>query len=435
MARETAEVTHFPLVRLERFPPRMALLCGALFVVGAVAFAAAVAVDPARAWRAYLSNWLFWLSVAAGAVAFAAAITMTRGVWARPVRRIALSFVAFLPVAFVLMIPLLFQGERIFPWLGMEDLHGGKAVWLTVPFLAFRNVLGLGLLIGVAVAFAYRSLRPDAGLAREEAPGRGRGWWDRLTRDWGGQEAEESKSTHKMRVLAPVLALAWALALSFVAFDFVMALEPEWISTLFGAYFFMPALLGGIAATAIATIAYRGPLGLDAYIGASQRHDLGKLVFAFCIFWAYLFWSQFLVIWYGLLPAEQFYVIERFEAPYTPFALLVLGCLFVIPFFGLLGVAPKRKPLTLGLFSAIVLFGLWIERWFLVYPSFYEGAESAPLGWIEVGTGLGFAGVFLASLVWFATRFPMLQMWEPWSEAQILGETSEPPGTATVTAE
>lgn len=434
MAHETAEVTHFPLRRLDRFPPKMALLCGALFVVGAVAFAAAMMADPDRAWRAYLSNWLFWISIAQGAVIFAAAITMTRGVWARSVRRIALSFVAFLPIGFLLMLPLLFQGEHIFPWIG-EHLHGGKELWLTVPFVAFRNVIGMAALVGLSLAFAYRALRPDAGILREEAPGRGGPWLSRLTRGWSGTAAEEDKSTHRLRVLAPILALVWAVAFSFVAFDFIMSLEPEWWSTLFGPYFFMPGFLGGIAATALATIAYRKSLGLDDFVGTPQRHDLGKLIFGFCIFWAYLFWAQFLVIWYGLLPYEQFYVAERFSDPYTPFALLILFCMFVIPFFGLLGAKAKKMPLTLGLFSGIILFGLWVERWFLVYPSFYEDAATAPLGWMEVGTALGFAGIFLASLVWFATRFPMLQMWESWSEAQILGTTSEPPGTTTVTAE
>lgn len=425
MAHENDPLAPMPVRRLERFPQPLKLLSIGLGVIGLLAFVAALFIDAARAWRAYLFNWLFWISVAQGAVVVAAAITITRGIWARPVRRIALSFVAFLPVAFLLMIPLLFAGDLIFPWVG-ETLHGGKDLWLSVPFLGARNIIAVGALTGVSLLFAYWSLRPDAGLLREEATGAHRKWYDRLTRNWIGQEQEEVRATHRLRTLAPVLALIWAAAFTNVVYDFVMSLEPEWWSTLFGPYFFMPGFLTGLAATAILAIYYSKLLNLEDRIGFQQRHDLGKLIFAFVIFWAYLFWAQFLVIWYGLLPYEQLFVVERFEAPYSFFALAVLFSLFVIPFFGLLGVAPKKKPATLTFFSFVVLFGLWLERWLLVYPSYYPEAPDAPLGWMELGTTLGFAGIFIASVLWFATRFPILQVWEPLTEGEITGITTAP---------
>jgi hypothetical protein len=99
----------------------------------------------------------------------------------------------------------------------------------------------------------------------------------------------------------------------------------------------------------------------------------------------------------------------------------VFACLFVLPFFGLLGVTPKKKPEIYTIFAGIILVGLWLERYLLVYPSHYAGADSLPLGWQEVGTGLLFAGLLLTTLLWFAARFPLFQIWVPQSELELEG--------------
>src|SRR5690606_41623871 len=107
---------------------------------------------------------------------------------------------------------------------------------------------------------------------------------------------------------------------------------------------------------------------------------------------------------------------------------------FVFPFFGLLGATPKKRPPILATFAALVLLGLWLERYLLIYPSFYQG-ETAPLGWQEVGTGLAFAGLFIGAAVLFATRFPVVQLWQPATEEALMLSTEEPPGTEAVTGD
>lgn len=432
MAYDTVEM-QLPLRRLERFPKPVALAAGALLVVGVIAMIGAFLGDATRAWRAYLFNWLFWSSLAQGAVILAVAVSITRGVWARPVRRIALSFVAFLPIAFILLIPLLFAGESIFPWYG-QDLHG-KEAYLNMPFLSVRNIVLIGALTWLSLLFAYWALRPDAGRLRDEAPESLRGLYARLTRGWRGQEEEERIATQRLSVYGPIIALVWALAYSVVAWDFVMSLEEHWYSTMIGPYYFMAGFLGGIAATAILTTIYRSKLGLEDYIQPPQFHDLGKLTFGFCVFWAYLYWSQYLTIWYGLLPWEQTFLVHRIGAPYGRLSGVVFGFIFLIPFVGLLGVVPKRTPKILSTFAAIVLIGLWLERYVLIYPSYYHDADSITFGWQEIGVALPFAGLFLASVVWFGTRFPIMQLWEPRAEEEALVWTEEPPGTSAVTEE
>ncbi len=424
-----------PVRRFEAFPRAAGIAAAILVVLGTLAFVAALLTDPARAWRAYLQNWMFFTSIASGAVMLAGVVVMARGLWSQPIRRIALSFVAFLPVAWVLYIPLLLvSGRYYFPWSGSfvtpglhEKLPPGKEVWLNLPFLIGRNLVFFGAFVCVALAFAYWSLRPDVGVLREDHAGDAPGIWARFLGGWRGAEREEIRASHNTATLAPIMALLYAVALSLVAFDLVMSTDPEWKSTLLGGYFFMGAFLGGIAATALVTTIYRRALGLEDAILPGNYHDLGKLHFAFNIFWTYLFWAQFIVIWYGLLPGEQRFVIHRFASPNGIMAVIVLFCLFVVPFFGLLGVKPKRTPGILAFFNVVVLIGLWIERWLLVYPSWYPRTR-VWLGWQELGVGLAFAGLLVASLTWFASRFPVLQLWRPVAELELLGRAEDAPG-------
>ncbi|HWV57751.1 MAG TPA: hypothetical protein VNZ57_09895 [Longimicrobiales bacterium] len=414
-----------PLRVLDAAPRKVSKIILVLLGFGVVSLISALLVDAPRAWRAYTYNWLFWTSIAQGAVMIAVMVSMARGVWSRPVRRIALSFVAFLPVAFVLFLPILFVGHHIFPWVG-EDLHG-KEVWLNLPFIGARNLILLAILFAMSLRYAYWSIRPDLGELRQSAPANRQGLYERLTSGWRGQAEEERIAARKVARLGPALGLVFALAFSMLAWDYVMALDYHWFSTLIGPYFFMGGVLGGVAVTSLAVMIYRNGLGLHDVIQSNHLHDLGKLTFGFCIFWAYMFWSQFLVIWYGMLPHDQSFVVDRFSAPFLAPALLVFACLFVIPFFGLLGVKPKRTPAIFGTFASIILFGLWIERFVLVYPANYAHAESLPFGWIEIGTSFVFAGLFLASLMFFATRFPLFQRWLSSHEHKLLDPTYQEP--------
>ncbi|MBI4409241.1 MAG: hypothetical protein HY561_06005 [Gemmatimonadetes bacterium] len=433
MAHEPAAM-EVPVRRLEEAPDRARLLASTLVGIGVVALVAAFLTSPTRAWRAYLFNWLYWTSLAQGAVMVAAVASITRGLWSRPVRRIALSFVAFLPISYLALLPLLlFGGEHVFPWI--EAPVAGKEAWLNLPFLVARNLVALGFMYFLSLRFAYWALRPDLGLTRDQAPPQLRGLYQRFTANWRGQDAEEARSFRKLARLAPAMALVYAASFSLLAWDLVMSLEPHWWSTLIGPYFFMAAFLGGLAALAVATILYRRPLGLDGIVQPSTFHDVGKLTFGFCAFWAYLLWSQYLVIWYGLLPHEQEFVIHRLELPFAPVAVAVFLCMFVIPFFGLLGVQPKKRPALLGTFASVVLVGLWLERYVLVYPSYtFSRNEGLPFGLPEVGMALLFGGLFIFALLFFAVRFPMIQLWQPPSELELLAGAAEPPGEV-VTAE
>jgi hypothetical protein len=398
------------------------ILFALMALVGLGAFGFALTQDAQTAWASYVANWLFFSSVAIGAVMFAVATTVVKAKWNWSVRRVSVSFAAFLPVAFLLFLPmLLFLREGYFPWIetiaeGTDYIVSKKAAYLNIPFLVTRQFVGVGVLFGLAVYFAYLAVRPDLGIARD-APGAEdasrRSWRERLTGGWRGQEAEEVRSWKRMGSLGPALALIYATVWSFVVYDFSMTLEPHWFSTLYGGWFFMGAFWGGIAATALATVWLRGQdSALKGHMGLQQRHDLGKLAFAFTVFWMYLFWSQYIVIWYGKLPWEQAWILLRSSPPWGTLSLLTIILCFFIPFAGLIGRKPKLNPKTLGLFTSVILVGLWLERYILVAPSLYQEGD-AVFPWYHPVIALGFLGLFLLCMRWAWATFPVLQVWQP----------------------
>lgn len=407
-----------PVRRFERFPRRALLIGLALLIVGVIGWILALQQDADRAWRAYLFNWLFFAPVSAGAVMFSAAVIIAYGKWARPVRRISLSVVAFTPVAFVLLFPLLFAAPHILPWV--RTGAGVQSSYLNMPFLAARLIGFMALLLVVQLLFAYWALRPDAAILAERGdPLAKTGLYRFLTKGWTRRAYEENRASLRLRKLGPIMGLCYAFAFSFVAFDLVMTLEKGWHSTLIGPYFFMGAFLGGIALTSLLTVLYRRQLGLEDVIESHHLHDLGKLTFAFVVFWGYLFWAQYIVIWYGKLPEEQLFLVYRLSAPFRPLAIAILCGMFIVPFFSLLGVAPKRKPGWLMFVAFLILLTFWFERYFLLYPTYYHGGPVIPFGWQEIATGMAFTGLFILSLAWFASRFPMVEIWEPMWDPQL----------------
>ncbi len=407
-----------------------ALILRVMIFVGVVSFFVTLSRDSALAWKSYVVNWNYFTSIAMGGVMVAAVTWIVKARWNWPVRRIHQSFAAYLPIAFVLFLPMLLNlREDYFPWIEMmayDPIVQKKEAWLNVPFLVSRNLVGVLVLFGLGLGFVYLAVRPDLGLVGRprtaaDRAARSRRWWhERFTRSWVGQEAEEDRSYHRMTRLAPLMVLVYAAVMTMLAFDWAMSLEPHWFSTLFGGWFFMGAFWGGFAATAVAAVALsRRDAGFKEHVRPSVLWDLGKLTFAFTVFWTYLFWSQYIVIWYGKLPWEQAWVNIRVSDPWGGLSAAVIVLCFVVPFGGLLGVRPKKTPRILQAFAGVVLLGLWLWHYMLIFPSLHH--EGDPV--FSVATpliGLGFLGLFLASIRWFLGTFPAIQIWQPQQDPEPL---------------
>ena len=389
-----------------------------MFVVGLAGFVFALTTDADRAWQSYVSNWLFFTNIAMGAMLLTVVTWMTKAKWNWSVRRVSLAFVAFLPVSFVMLLPMLGLGESYFPWItevAHDPILQKKAAYLNMPFLLTRNVIGVLLLFGSSLYFAYLALRPDMGLTRGHAESdAGRDLWrGRLTQGWLGQEVEEVVSYRRLTRMGPAFVIVYAIVMSVLAYDWVMSLEPHWFSTMMGPWFFMGAFWSGMAATAVTvTLLKRGDSVLNKAMGRQQLHDLGKLTFAFCVFWTYLFFAQYLVIWYGKLPWEQAWIIHRAEEPWGKWSALLIVMCFVIPFAGLIGRKAKMTPVVFRSVAFVLLAGLWLEKHLMVAPSI-RSPDTATLGVTELFVALMFLGIFLYAVRWFLTTFPLIQIWQP----------------------
>ena len=390
--------------------PQMKRTFLAATTLGAVGFLIYLVTDAGRAWQALLVNVLFFSGLAQAGVVFSALLQATSARWGRPLKRVAEATGAFLPVAFVLTLVLLSGIGTWAPWVA-EPVEE-KAAWLNVPFFVAREVVALALLNGLSLAYVYRSVRPDVGMLDESGVRPATGLAARCIVGWRGIERERVGGQRGQDRLAVAVLIAYCWVYTLVAFDFVMSLEPHWFSTLFGGYYFIGALFAGLAFIGIVAAIGGTSIGIAEAIGRHQLHDIGKLLFGFSILWAYMFWSQYLVIWYGDLAEETEFVYHRLHGQWRNIALTVAAAAFVIPFTTLLSRALKMHPQGLAIIAAIALCGMWLERYILVAPSLWHDA-TLPLGVPELLVTAGVGGLFLWCYLWFLERFPTLPVSDP----------------------
>ena len=411
-------------------PGALVALCGLLVAVGVVSFALGLASDPTTTWRAFHVNYLYFAGLAQGGVVISCILVTVGAKWPGPVRRIAEGLGAWVPVTFVLgAIGLIFGRDHVYPWIAHPV--ASKAAWLNVTRLVVMDLAILGVLAVLTVVYLYHSVRPTLHGVAATVQGPARGMFERWTAGWRGDAAELERSAVQTRRIAPALLLLFAFGYSFLAFDQVMSLTPTWTSNLFGAFFSWGCFLSAVSATALLSVLHRNAPGLEGQITKARMHDLGKMIFAFSIFWMYLFWSQYLVIWYGNLPEEtQFFTarlgpqfltepgrygwiwnfsFERLSAsPYGWHSMIVWACVWIIPFWVLLGQRPKKTPAILASVGVVSLLGFWLERNLLVWPSLTPTDGLAWLGGIQLGIAAGFLGAFVLVYLAYTRIFPAL---------------------------
>src|SRR5579862_2788284 len=355
-------------------------VAAAMVALGAIAFAVAILRGAAAiAWEAYLVNLLFFLGVAQGAVVASASFYLTQAKWGGSTPyRLGEAFAPFLWVGFFLFFGLYFGRSWIFPWVTHPIAQ--KAAWLNTPFLFARDGIGLGLMAAASFAFIRISRREDA-------------------RAWAIATDDITLPPHSIRVFAPLVAVLFAVVYTLISFDLVMSLAPVWRSTLFGWYFFGGAFWSGLTAMALVATVMRGRLGdHNLFTNPTVMHDFGKMVFAFSVFWIYLMFAQYIVIWYGDLPVETFFIVQRVHhMPWSPLSVACLVLIWLIPFTVLMSVRTKKTPMILGTVSALGLIGMWLERYVLVVPSL--SLDAIPFGLTQFLITIGFLGAFLFSAV------------------------------------
>ncbi len=388
------------------------LTCLILTVVGFGAFLFGAITGNARAWQALHFNWMFFATVSSAGVAFAAVQRITTARWSRTVVRFAEGFVAFLPVAFVLLLLILFPGrEYIFTWAGREAIPiAEKATYLSPGFFVTRGILIFGAMVLVQLWFVYNSVRLDVAVLPEFGAKWARGWRARM-RSGFGDERRELHSQHSLQGKVGVaVCLIFALGWTVLSWDYSMSISLHFQQTMYAWIEFMGAWVAMIMLLSLLSMAWRKHLKVEDLVTMDHFWDLGKLGFAFTAFFGYISFAQYLVIWYGNLPEETHFYRLRLSGAWKPITTAIPIFAFVLPFFGLISKAAKVFLPTFVLFAVCSILGIYLHRYIEIYPSIYGETTHLPFGLWEIALTLGFVGAWGLCYAAFMDAFPVMRV-------------------------
>ncbi|MEP4534558.1 MAG: quinol:cytochrome C oxidoreductase [Cyclobacteriaceae bacterium] len=319
--------------------------------------------------------------------------------WSSGIKRIPLSFAAWLPYAGVLMLVIFFaSGHSIFHWMshdvylpikeGGDALIQNKAGYFFWPLhsggFPFFFVARMVIFFGVWYVL-FLKLKSVA-----------------LSEDLDGG----SEKWYKMRKLSAIFLVFFAVSSSMSAWDWVMSIDTHWFSTMFGWYVFASWWVSGLALITLIVVLLKDQ-GYLSVVNANHLHDLGKFVFAFSIFWTYIWFSQFLLIYYANIPEETIYFFERWkEGPYTSLFFLNLIVNFFLPFLMLMTRDSKRHARILKVVAPIVIIGHWLDFYLMITPGTLKGHGG--FGFLELGLMFIYAGAFIFVVLNQLSKMPLV---------------------------
>jgi hypothetical protein len=369
---------------------RLPVMGAACALVGAVACAILGAANPKQFFFSWLVSFLFFLSLALGALFFVLIQYAAQGEWGIVLRRVGETIFATVPVMAALFLPVLLGLHDLYLWTvpgaaEHDPLLRWKAPYLNVPFFLVRAALYFGSWSFIALLY-YRGSR--------------------------GQDATgDPRVSARLRRLAGPAIIVLALTQTFASFDWIMSLTPHWYSTMFGVYFFAGSFVGFIALLSVVAVAMRHAGLLSAIISAEHLHDVGKLLFAFTAFWAYIAFSQFFLMWYANLPEETIWFKARMQGSWMQASLFLMAGHFVAPFFYLMGRTVKRKGVTLAAGGAWLLAMHFVDLYWQIMPTLHpEGLRPSAL---DVAALVTVGGCFVAAASWLLRRQALVPLRDP----------------------
>lgn len=343
--------------------------------IGAVALLASVwgiFAETPRFYHAYLTAFAFWTTIALGALFFVMLQYLVAARWSVVLRRLVESIMMSLPLLVVFFIPVAFGMGDLYEWshaeaVAHDPLLSHKAPYLNTAFFIIRTLIYFAVWFGIAYALFRSSLAEDSGY-------------------------DEARRTRTRRIAAGGMVL-FALTTCFAAFDWLMSLDAHWYSTIFGVYVFAGGVVGALCVTTLSALYLRRQGVLRDIITVEHYDDLGKLTFAFMIFWAYMAFSQYLLIWYANIPEETVWYTHRWIGSWKVVSLVLVFGNFVIPFLLLMPKAAKRNLPFLAAMSVWLLLMHWVDMFWLVLPNFQH--HGAGLSWLDPIITIGIGGILI----------------------------------------
>ena len=381
-------------------PPSLDRIRGTALVVGVVGILATLvggAIDATQFFRSYLFAFLFWTGIGLGCLSILMIHHLSGGIWGLAIRRLLEAGARTLKISALLFIPLLFGLSRIYVWAQREvvdkdPILQSKAAYLNVPFFVGRAFFYFAVWMALAHFLSKWSLELDG-------------------------HRESLHISRRLRSLAGPGLVIMGLTITFSSVDWAMSLDPHWFSTVYGLLFMVGQVLSAMALVIVALGLFGRDKPLMDVTRPSVVHDLGKLMLAFIMLWAYLNLSQFLIIWSGNLPEEIPWYLRRLHGGWQYLALLLVAFHFVLPFLLLLSRDLKRHARLLALVAGGVLVMRLVDLFWLIAPNLQGHGEHAAHGmsvhWLDFVAPIGMGGLWIASFARELANRPLLPLGEP----------------------
>ena len=366
------------------------MLTLALMGIGVAAIAYGFVMTPERIWANLLLNGFFFLAIALAGTFFIAVSYVAEAGWHSGFKRIPEAMSTYLPIGGIVMLGLVIAGilgvHDIWHWMDHHFqttdeiyMNSGKKVYLSNTFYAIRTVVYLLGWIFLAMQFRKISLNEDAN------PG--------------------FKNHNKGLMFGAIFLVFFGVTSSMSAWDWLMSIDVHWFSTLFGWYIFAGLFVSGIIMMLLILLHLKRQ-GLMHWVNENHIHDLAKFMFAFSVFWTYLWFSQYMLIWYSNIPEEINYFLERFDTDYKFIVIPMLVINFAFPLLILMHRDAKRTPWLLSVVGAILLVGHYLDLFQIIMPGTVKDKWS--IGFTEIGMVLGFLGLFLYVVFTALSKSPLV---------------------------
>jgi hypothetical protein len=367
-------------------------------LVGVIACIVGIFVSPGhRFFSAYLFAYLFWLGIPLGCLAILMMQYLTGGSWGLPLRRLLEAGIRMLPLMAVLFIPMFFAFGSLYPWpQSGEPQHGYhsalQAVYLEPGFFILRAILYFAVWLTLAYFLDRWSVQQD--------------------------RTGDPRLLRRFQFLSGPGLVLYILLMTFAAIDWVMSIDPGWFSTIWGFIFVTGQALGAMAFVTVIAIWFAQHGLLGDTLPADIRQDIGNLMLAFTMLWAYMAFSQLLIIWSGNIEAETPYYIYRSSGGWLAVAVILIFAHFFIPFCLLLSRSNKRNLVILAGIAALIVIMRIVDLFWVVIPAYDQGRRVLPppgfhIHWLDFATLFAIGGIWIALFIWQLKRRPLLPLQDP----------------------
>ena len=359
-----------------------------LLLLGILLYIAGYLFDAKHAAFIHLINFLLLTSIAIGALFLVALEYLSGAVWSVPMRRVNEFLSSLVPFAALLAIPLFLSMHDLFHWshidtVAQDTVIKSKEAYLNINFFLIRFLLVFGLWILLNYFFTRHSLKQDF-------------------------DKDPKWTTINIRFSAAFMPIL-AIGLTIISIDWAMSLEPHWYSTIFGIYYFAGTVLAALAASTYCVLEFH-EYGYFTQLKRDHFYSLGTLIFVFVNFWAYIAFSQFLLMWYANLPEETFWFMMRWKNGWEYISVLLIIVHFAVPYFVLLPQDAKMDPKRLKIMAIWILFAHLLDLYWLIMPTY---SATPVVGWMEIGFPVLIVGLIIVVFSWKMKRHQIIPIGDP----------------------